>query len=208
MEKITIHRALAELKLIDKKLEDEISKFVPVFIQQGDKKLAGQYTKEEFEKSVVSSKDSIEALINRRAKIKNAIIMSNAKTIINIGKKTYTVAEAICQKELYSIENKYITHIKKQIKLNAADLQKNNEIVQRNLQTLLESSFGKDSTKIAKEDVDNVSKPFLAMNEWKLVDPIKIEEYVAKFEAEFTEFYTEIDAVLSESNALTFIEIE
>lgn len=207
MEKMTIHKALAELKLIDKKLDSAIELFKPCYIQQGEKKLSGTVSVEEFNKTAIADKDSIEALMKRKMAIKCAIIASNAKTIVNIGGNAYTVAEAINKKSIYSIEEKYIGRMKIQLRNITAELNKLNNSVQDNLQALLEKSFGKDNTKVSKDDVEAISKPFLTMNEWKFVDPLKISDYIVSLENQSLTFYTNVDAALSESNALTSIEI-
>jgi hypothetical protein len=82
-----------------------------------------------------------------------------------------------------------------------------NLMVEQNLQKVLEATFGKDNVKITKDDMDAVRKPFLESNEWGLVDPLKIEESIEKLETEIGEFESEVDAVLSETNAITLIEV-
>jgi hypothetical protein len=44
-------------------------------------------------------------------------------------------------------------------------------------------------------------------NEWHLSDPLNIVDKIDALEKEVSEFETEVDATLSEINAITFIEI-
>ena len=44
-------------------------------------------------------------------------------------------------------------------------------------------------------------------NSYEVVDPLKIDELIAKLETEILDFKTNVDVALSESNALTMIEI-
>jgi hypothetical protein len=48
--------------------------------------------------------------------------------------------------------------------------------------------------------------PFLEANRFSLIDPIKVESEIAKLEKEVGDFEAELDAVLSEVNAITQIE--
>ena len=66
---------------------------------------------------------------------------------------------------------------------------------------------GDDSVKPNDEDVKNIVEPFVKRNEFHLVDPLKIEETIEQLQIEVDEFEVEVDAVLSEINALTEIEI-
>ncbi|MDR3596247.1 hypothetical protein [Clostridium sp.] len=106
MIKMSIHRGLSELKMLDKRIERSIkeSKFV------GSKKKSAENvnntttSKDKFNESIRREYQSIQALIKRRTEIKRLIVLSNAKTIVTIGDKEYTVAEAIENKKI--IENK------------------------------------------------------------------------------------------------------
>jgi hypothetical protein len=71
----------------------------------------------------------------------------------------------------------------------------------------LEAALGKDNVKAGKDDVEAIRKPYIEANEFHLFDPLKVEETVEKLEKEVSEFEAEVDAVLSEANAVTFIEI-
>jgi predicted RNA-binding protein with EMAP domain len=78
------------------------------------------------------------------------------------------------------------------------------EVLDRNLQTL----YGKEgSQRIKEEDFDSVAKPFLAQREFKMVYPDNLLKKTEEIEREGEDFLAEVDAVLSESNARTDIEI-
>ncbi len=44
-------------------------------------------------------------------------------------------------------------------------------------------------------------------NTYELIDPAGIEDYIKKLEKDIIDFKNEVDYVLSESNATTFIEV-
>lgn len=69
MEKMTIHRALSELKLIDAKIEKQINELIPSGVYQKGKLVEGYITEADFEKSAKSKFDSVNDLIERKNKI-------------------------------------------------------------------------------------------------------------------------------------------
>lgn len=207
MEKMTIHRALAELKLIDAKIEKQINEVVPSGIVQKGKLVNGYVQEHEFEKYAISKFDSVKALIERKHKIKSGIVLTNSKTMVTIGKASMTISDAINFKKIIEQKKKLIVALKSKHQAAVADLNRQNEIVNANVQKLLEATFGKENVKVGKEDVDAVRKPFLDANEYHLVDPLKVDNIVDNLEKEVSEFEAEVDAVLSEINAVTFIEI-
>ena len=77
MEKMTIHRALSELKLIDAKIEKQINEVLPSGIMQKGRLVNGFMQESEFEKNAKSKFDSVNDLIDRKNKIKSAIVTAN-----------------------------------------------------------------------------------------------------------------------------------
>lgn len=208
MEKMTIHRGLSELKTIKSRIEKGIKELSVANVVQKDKKISGIMTAEEFSKLANSGYDGITALIARQSKIKKAIVDSNSKTQVKVGEKTMSVADAITQKDMIVLRTAFLDKLEAQLREATATINRNNEIVQANSLKILEATFGKDQTKVSKDDVDNVQKPYIANNEWSLVDPLKISDKIAALGKEISDFESEVDAVLSESNAVSFIEFE
>lgn len=205
--KMTIHRALSELKLIDARIEKGIAELRPVAFNQKDKKIDGHITEEDFTTSVKSKYQSVSDLIDRKIAIKSAIVKSNSETMIQIAGREVTVADAISFKKIVELKTKFVTKLKKELVGVVGTLNKNNEIVQKNVDVLLNNMFGADRTKVAGEVSDTVSKPYLESNTFHLIDPLKIEEKIVAMETEIGTFEADIDSVLSESNAVTFIEL-
>ncbi|KNY27788.1 hypothetical protein [Pseudobacteroides cellulosolvens] len=204
--KLTITRALAELKLLDKRIRKEIEAAYFVAGVQKKKKIMGMYTKEEFSRRTQGEIDSIQYLIERRKVIKSAVVNSNAKTMVTIAGNTMTVAEAIERKTSIEYEKELLQKIKKRYHTAYNEVENANMQVKQKLDILLESNFGKD-IKASANDVEAISKPYLEQNEWELVDTLGIVGRIEKFEKEIDEFEHEVDFVLSESNTITTIEI-
>lgn len=206
MEKMTIHRGLSELKLIDAKIEKQINEVLPSGIYQKGKLIEGYVKEEDFEKNAKSKFDSVNDLISRKTKIKSAIVDANGKTQVKIGEKEMSIADAINFKGVLKFKKKLIETLKAKHRQAIGALNKNNEMVNANVQRILEATFGKENVKVGDKDVDAVRKPYLEANEFHLFDPLKVDETVEKLEKEVSEFEAEVDAVLSEINAVTIIE--
>ncbi|MCU0391887.1 MAG: hypothetical protein MUE81_12275 [Thermoflexibacter sp.] len=205
--KISIHRALAELKLIDSKVAKLVKEIEPLGVKQKGKLINRIYDEETFSQNAQSKFQSINDLITQKVKIKSAIVEANAKTIVKIAGKEMSIADAITYKSVMSYKKTLTEDLKTKYARVKADMESKNLLVEQNLQKVLEATFGKDNVKINKEDLESVRKPFLESNEWLLIDPLKIENTIEKLEKEISEFESEVDAVLSEANAITLIEI-
>ena len=199
MEKITITRALAELKLLDKRIAKAISegKFVSYSIN-------GKNAINTFKPS--EEKQSIEALIARRATIKAAIMKSNATTKVTIGNVEMLVIDAIEMKETIKYKENFLQQLKSQQLNIRYTIASTNENVNARLDKLLEANFGKES-KTKADEMEAISKPFLERNEAKLEDPLNIDSLIESLSEEILAFTSNVDYALSESNALTQIEI-
>ncbi len=206
--KVTIHRALSELKLIDAKITKQSNAITnsTVAIRQKDKLIGGVITEEDFAKQAASTYQSAVDLISRKSKIKSAIVMANAVTKVKVGAQEMTIADAITEKGNVAFKKAVIENLKMSYNHATATLNKNNEVVNANVQRLLEATFGKDNVKVGKEDVEAVRKPFVEANEFHLCDPLKAKEKIEALEKEVSDFESEVDAVLSEINAITFVE--
>lgn len=207
MAKITIHRALAELKLIDARTQKAIQELVPQGLYQKSGGKVGVSTQDEFKKSAEVKYQSVIDLITRKAKIKTAIVASNAITEVKIGEKVLTVADAITAKDLNKSKQILIDHLKDQQRSALSSLNKNNEVVEKNIQSMLEANMGKDNVKSNGNEVKEIRSSFLEATQWQLFDPLELTKKIEGLEKELLDFQTEVDATLSESNAINFIEI-
>jgi uncharacterized protein YozE (UPF0346 family) len=205
--KISLHRALAELKLLESKIVKLTKELEPVGIRQKGKLVNRIYDEETFTKQATAKFQSVNDLIERKVKIKSAIVAANAVTMVKIGTKTMSIADAITYKSLLSLKKSLIDDLKIKYGRVKADMEAKNILVEQNLQKVLEATFGKDNVKITKDDMDAVRKPFLESNEWLLIDPLNVEETIETLEREVSEFESEVDAVLSEINAVTLVEV-
>lgn len=205
--KMTLHRALAELKLIDAKIEKQIAECEPINIYQKDKKIGGWATQDEFKAKAQSGYDSVIALIDRKNAIKSAIVKANGTTTVTVGDKSMTIADAINFKTLIAFKKKFISMLTQRQKNAIGIMNKNNEGVKINCDRIVEAVVGKENVAIKTGEVEAVQKPYMEMNEFQLADPLKLADKISALEKEVQDFEVEIDATLSEINAVTQIEI-
>ncbi len=209
MEKttISIHRALAELKTLDQRISERIQEFRPVAVSVKGKKIDGHITPEEFDKKSKSDFDFIQSAMSRKHSIKMAIVASNAKTKIKIGTEEMTVADAITQKS-YIQQKKDL--IRRMEAVNAASkrlIEQHNIDVESRIFQLLDKQSGKDQTKNDPDEMTKFTNAYKDMYRIEFHDPISYEKTIEKFKKELDEFETNVDAALSESNAITLVEI-
>lgn len=204
---MTIHRGLAELKLIDARIQKQIEQMIPCGLKQKDKKVNNVTDEAEFIKSAKSNYDSILALIERKNKIKCAIVKRNTEVEVTIGEQKMSIADAINYKTLIAVKKQLIASMRKDYKAVTANMNKVNDAVEQNCQNILLATFGKENVKVTNTDMEAVRKPFMEQNEWTMIDPLGVVACTEKMERELMLFETEVDAILSEINAITLIGI-
>lgn len=210
MVKISIARALAEHKLVDKKIEKLVSQSRYCATKRGRKnETTDGIALEEFNKNAQSSWDQSQALIKQKYMLKAAIIESNAKTVITVGKQSMTVAAAIERKRSIAVEMRMLQSMKADYMKAKVMTEQENAKIQAKLDQLLESNFGAGKGGSAKqEEVEAISKPYLENNQITLIDPLKMDGKIREMEAEIDEFVKNVDFALNESNVRTEVEID
>jgi hypothetical protein len=207
MEKMTLHKALSELKILDSRIEKNIDAMTPVGLMVKGKKVNQFYDLDEFNTNANSKHQSIIDLIERKNKIKKALVLKNAQTTVKIGGEKMTIADAITYKDSIILRRKYISYLRNELNNYVAQMNRSNEQVQANSLRLAETALGNDNINISDKDVKNIINPYIEANELILVDPLKIEKKIESLESEIENFELNVDASLSEINALTTIEI-
>jgi hypothetical protein len=206
MEKITATKALVELKMLKKRITDKIQTSLFVSAVRGeDKKTIQQMDLEKADAEIKASKQSITALIARRNAIKTALVRANAEATVEVGGKTYTVAEAIERKNSIGYDVALLTAMKTQYGHIVGVVEAHNSKVDANLQNVLKS-LG-DSKTIDKASIETTVKSLRKLDEVKMFDPINIKKSIDDLEADIDKFKAEVDTALSVVNATTIIEV-
>lgn len=211
-EKMTIHKALAELKVIDNRINSAIMGVTFAYANKhSNEKISGMPI-QEYRETIKAGYQKVTDLINRRNAMKRAVVLSNAKTIINIGDKTYTVAEAI------EMKNHGMEHMKTllqkmnqdykmaQITLNANSGDAIEKKAENYVISVIQAQPKDSKMSVDSEAMKSLRKDYIANNTYDLIDPIDVVNKMEEIKDEVQKFETEIDAALSVSNALTIIE--
>ncbi len=213
-EKMTIHKALAELKVIDSRINKAISDGTYVIANKHSNEKINGMPINEFKTAMKASHQKVTDLIARRNAIKRAVVLSNANTKVKIGNEEYTVAEAIEMKN-HGMEFKanYMRFMAHQNMTAQAELNRNSgEAIEKRAEQYVLSVI-QAQPKDAKMSVDSeamqaLRKDYIKNNTYDLIDPLGVNKLIEDLTDEINEFNTEVDAALSVSNALTVIEIE
>ena len=205
-EKMLVTKALNELKLLDARINRAIvdGEFVAT-AKTAEKKVTPSVTKEEFTTSAISSYQSVLDLIERRSKIKSAIVSSNATTEVEVAGEKMTVAEAIERKTSIDYETKLLRVLKTQFGNAKSTAVTQNVLLEDRIDKYIEAMLGKEA-KSKKDDFTEMIEPIRTANEYSLVDPLKIEEKINALSERIENFNSEVDAVLQVSNCVTWIE--
>lgn len=204
MEKMTVHRGLAELKRLDNAIDKAITEGVYITAnKKSNIKIDGK-TLDEHKKVIQGSYDKVVGLIDRRNRIKSAIVNSNASTIVEIAGVKMTVAEAIERKTSIQYDILFLQALKMQYSQAVGKVNKENEVLPTKLETYLQAILGDKGT-AKPEEIELHTKTFLERNEFELIDPLELKKRMDQIQDSIDNFLAEVDAVLSESNAMTFI---
>lgn len=205
--RMTLHRALSELKIIDSRIEKGIEKIDPTGYMQKGKLVNSFLQKDEFDENAKSKLQSITDLIERKNKIKSAIVHANGKTMVKIGDKEMTIADAINFKGIVEFKRALINKLEGHLRINQGVINRENEKTNARALQLAVAALSKDNVKIGDADAIAITEPFIKVNEYHLVDPLGVEKLCEEMTDELDDFETEVDATLSEINAITIVEI-
>lgn len=208
-EKMTVHKALAELKTLDDRINTAIMGSVFVRANRhNNTKIFGK-TIEEFKADSASSLESAMALTNRRNAMKRAVVLSNAVTQVEIGGIKYTVAEAI-EMNNHGMEN--LVDLRDFLRDQYATAKtmvnsENGDKLVKACENYLQTMYG-TKDKVSNPDIEAAQKVYMTANSYDLVTGFDIEKVINDLTKRIDDFKVEVDSALSVSNALTVIEFE
>lgn len=213
-EKMTVHKALAELKTMDDRISKAINAVTyTMAVKHSAEKING-VTIADFKENIKSGYQKVKDLMARRDAMKRAVVMSNATTKVKVGDKEYTVAEAI---EIKNHGMDYKRQLRAKIVMDyqrayvELDRNSGDAIEKRAEQYVLSviQAQPKDSKMAIDSDaMKALRKDYIENNTYDLIDPLNVTKIMETMLDEITSFEAEIDAALSCSNALTVIEFE
>ena len=201
---MSIHRALAEIKLYDKRIYDLMNERFVRAEKVRYTKIDG-VDRDQLEQTMKNNFQKLMAIMANRQKLKSAIAESNQRTMVTIGGIEMTVTDAIEQKNYLAVRQTVLSNLRSQFnRANAEVLSYEN-----NFQSGLERYINASIRETANEElIASLTKSYKEINEVELINPCELHKVIDKMSKEISDFENEVDYVLSESNAVTIIEVD
>ena len=202
--KQSITRSLVELKTLDGRIRRILDG--GVFMTYKTKYKNTRYAEEDFKQTATSDFQSANDLMARRDKIKNAIVLSNATTLVEIAGTKMTVSQAIEFKNTIAYKSEMLALLKKQRQMVVVEVDAHRQRVQTKVDDNVKIICGKDG----KPDafiIKTVTDGIMAGDPIDVYDPLNLDKVIKQMETEIEDFRANVDFVLSESNATTLIEV-
>lgn len=214
-EPISITRALAQLKTLTARIESAITASIFVGVKAGKdsntKVLTpkGNLALTAVEDRIKSEHKSLDDLITERSKLKSAIAISNSATRVTIGGVSMSVAEAIERKHTLPLRVRRLEVMRTQYNNAVADVALKETQLAADIDKGVQSLYagGDPKSKPTAEDYATIEKPRRDRFEPSLIDPLNLAALIKKEADEIQTFVSEVDFVLSESNAQTKITV-
>lgn len=211
MNKVTmnVQEGLGKIKLLEKRYEKQLNEgdFVCA-TKDSDTKIMGTDVKD-WQANQKARYDSLIDISNEIEAIKRALNQSNAQTKVKIGGKEYTVAEAIYMKQNgISYKKMLLKKLKENFERINMFIQSRNEQALKAAENFVIQMYGNKEAVSKSETSTDEMNSYYNQHKYDMCDSISILDKIKSLENEIDEFETEVDNVLSVSNATTLIEVE
>lgn len=209
--RISKTRALATIKSLEAKIRKAAEQQVLIAVGEGKDKnkvvVGAAIEVDDLSARIKADFQSLLDMMSQRDRIKAALIKSNAETIVEIGSRKMTVAEAIEAKRSMELKAQLLANMRKQF--HAATAKFNTQKAQFDAKyERLQDSMATRDKKTSEDEVKMQLNLLELKNTPFLIDPLELEKLIKQHDEEYQDFATNVDFVLSESNASTFIEVE
>lgn len=212
MAAISVTRALAELKMLAERINNHTALFTPCHISKG---LGAKQTVPNTNLTPTAAAEKIKAahqslsdLVERRNRLKSAIMKSNAETMVTIGGLTMTVMDAIERKRSISYDDGILQRMRMAYTQALHAIEQGNRKLGDQIDQAVLSAYSNDKGKVTPEQYEAVAAPRKSEHELNLIDPLDLNTRIQKMTDAIASFTTEVDFVLSESNARTTINVD
>lgn len=217
-EKMLVTQALDQRDLLVKKICDKIRKasFTETKKHNEEKVMERRVTQKEFEKEARSSYQQIIDLIHWYDKVDQAILRSNAETIIETSYGTISIANALALRSRLNCSNAYdsdsnfegnlMMKLQEELNEKIRVMEQKNKGLQNTAETMRLSILGKD-TKAKDETPLKVVDVYVQENTTELIDPLNVRKKINELNERRETILNELDTKIKVSNATTFVEI-
>lgn len=217
-KKMLVTQALDQRDLLVKKICDKIRKasFTETKKHNEEKVMERRVTQKEFEKEARSSYQQIIDLIHWYDKVDQAILRSNAETIIETSYGTMSIANALALRSRLSCSNTYdsdsnfegnlMMKLQEELNEKIRVMEQKNKGLQNTAETMRLSILGKN-TKTKDETPLKVVDVYVQENTTELIDPLNVRKKIDELNERRETILNELDTKIKVSNATTFVEI-
>lgn len=213
-EKMTITKALSELKVLGSRITAEIRSATFCNVSKHTMRTLNGKNITDVKAEMQGSYDKIVALINRNNAIKKAVNKANASTIVSIGGEQMTVAEAIYMKQTGVDYMKALLNTMTIQYTNTQSLLQNNngEKLTRACEAYITGLYGasNNSNTVSDETVEAINAArakYIEENTFDLIEGIDTKKAIEDLKNKIDAFEAEVDAAITVANATTEIEI-
>lgn len=217
-KKMLVTQALDQRDLLVKKICDKIRKasFTETKKHNEEKVMERRVTQKEFEKEARSSYQQIIDLIHWYDKVDQAILRSNAETIIETSYGTMSIANALALRSRLNCSDAYdsdsnfegnlMMKLQEELNEKIRVMEQKNKGLQNTAETMRLSILGKD-TKTKDETPLKVVDVYVQENTTELIDPLNVRKKIDELNKRRETILNELDTKIKVSNATTFVEI-
>lgn len=212
-EKMTITSALSELKILNKRIADEISGATFCETNKHVMRTLKGKSIADVKSEMQATYDKITSLIVRNNAIKKAVTKANAETNITVGGEQMTIAEAIYMKQT-GID--YFKNLLTNMSIQYTSAQhtitcNNGDTLTQNCEAYITKLFGTSDTKTASSDlitaINAAKEKYIEENTIDLIEGVDIAKAIENLKNKIDAFEAEVDAAITVANATTVIEI-
>ena len=201
--KMSITRALAQVKLIESKLGRAFAGF-DVEIN-GKLKYFPNFTTEQFEKEALVEVNSFEDLFKNRLKIKSAIARANIDTKISLFGTEYSIIELIDLKNSSQYKKNVYTNLINNYNKCKSDVVTQDVKIENEVSKQVEVA-NSNKTQVSKDLTTTLTETYKTLWGGKIIG-LDINK-ISKEKEDLDKLVAEIDMILSEINSKTEIEVE
>ena len=207
MARITVTDALAELTLLEKRIDSAraaLQENALIAVVEVGKVPNGFRSREEHATQARAGLQRVDALINRRREIKRTIVLSNASTRVTVAGQELTVAEAIEMKTFIIYYESVLATMNTAHTQTLREFKAAQAKVKERLDKLAIEVLGKNAS---ADKYQSLADSFLSREGVELLDPTNLAAEIERRQAFIEEFKSTVDRVLSISNARTMVDV-
>ena len=220
--KILVAEALDERDLLAKKITDKIGKisFVDVIRPNEENVFNLRQEKGKYIAKVKSGYQQLQDMITLFQKLDEAILVSNANTVIRTERGDMTVARAILlrsrmkEKEWVSdirkedFEMQFLDELEQQYTSAVLSAKQENENLQRKADMMRQQMEGNLTAPAAEnKNTEDLIKQYVHENSVRVVDPLDLKNRLEEMRKQQKKLLKELDMKIKVSNALTYVEV-